>query len=37
MKLGMIKRGGRAAVGRQEVEMGSLIGRRLKEEYKGNG
>ena len=37
MKSGMTKRGGRVAVGRQGVEMGSLIGWRLKEEYKGKG
>ena len=37
MKSGMTKRGGRAAGGRQGVEMGFLIGWRLKEEYKGKG
>ena len=37
MKSGMIKRGGRAAVGRQGVELGSLTGGRLKEQYKGKG
>ena len=37
MELDIIKRHGRAAVGRQEVELGTLIGWRLKAEYKGNG
>ena len=33
MEAGMIKRGGRAAVGRQEVELGTLIVRRSCAEY----
>ena len=37
MKSGMIKRGGRAAVGWQGVDLGSLTGWGLKEQYKGKG